>query len=179
MWLFGSENNVGRTRLRQPLWLKQREAGKVAGGGIRRGGPGHEHSWICIESWSTCQEQWATTGGFLGGRMCLCMLSCPVVSDSETLWTVGHQALLLMEFSRQENWSVLPCPPPRDLPNLGIQARSSMSPAFAGGFFATSTTWKALSSRVALPYSPTQYRRPQSFQHFSDSPFTDHWSALA
>ena len=104
---------------------------------------------------------------------------CPVVSDSETLWTVGHQALLLMEFSRQENWSVLPCPPPRDLPNLGIQARSSMSPAFAGGFFATSTTWKALSSRVALPYSPTQYRRPQSFQHFSDSPFTDHWSALA
>ena len=108
MWLFGSETTVGRTRLRPPLWLKQKEAGKVAGGGIRRGGPGHECLWICIESWSTCQEQWATPGGFLGGRMCMCLLSCSVVSDSETVWTVAHQALLLMEFSRQEYWSGQP-----------------------------------------------------------------------
>ena len=64
---------------------------------------------------------------------------------------VTHQALLLMEFSRQEHWSLLPCPPPGDLPNQGIQPRSSMSPAFAGGFFTTSATWKAVSSRVALP----------------------------
>ena len=32
-----------------------------------------------------------------------------------------HQALLTMEFSRQENWSGLPCPPPRDIPDLGIE----------------------------------------------------------
>ena len=29
-----------------------------------------------------------------------------------------------MEFSRQEYWSRLPCPPPGDLPNSGIEPRS-------------------------------------------------------
>ena len=29
-----------------------------------------------------------------------------------------------MGFSRQENWSGLPCPPPGDLPNPGIEPRS-------------------------------------------------------
>ena len=36
-----------------------------------------------------------------------------------TLWTVGHQAPLSMEFSRQEYWSELPCPFPRDLSHQG------------------------------------------------------------
>ena len=39
-------------------------------------------------------------------------------------------------FSRQEYWSGLPCPPPGDLPNPGIEL---VSPALAGGFFTTST----------------------------------------
>ena len=38
-----------------------------------------------------------------------------------TLWTVAHHALLTMGFSRQENWSGLPCPTPEDLPNPGIE----------------------------------------------------------
>ena len=42
----------------------------------------------------------------------------------ETPWTVAHQATLSMEFSRQEYWSGLPCPPPGDLPNPGIEPRS-------------------------------------------------------
>ena len=41
-----------------------------------------------------------------------------------TLWTVSCQALLSMEFSRQESRSGLLCPPPGDLPNLGIEPRS-------------------------------------------------------
>ena len=41
--------------------------------------------------------------------------------------------------------SGLPCPPPGDLPNLGIQPASLMSPALAGRFFTTSTTWEVLS----------------------------------
>ena len=41
-----------------------------------------------------------------------------------TLWTVAHQALLFIGFSRQEYWSRLLCPPPGDLPNLGIKLRS-------------------------------------------------------
>ena len=40
------------------------------------------------------------------------------------LWTLAYQTLLSMEFSRQEYWSGLPCPPPGDLPHLGIKLRS-------------------------------------------------------
>ena len=54
-----------------------------------------------------------------------------------TLWTVAHQPSLSTGFSRQEFWSVLPCPPRGDLPNPGIELRS---PALAGGFFTTSAT---------------------------------------
>ena len=44
-----------------------------------------------------------------------------VVSASfVTPWTAAHQAPLSMGFSRQENWSGLPFPPPGDLPDPGI-----------------------------------------------------------
>ena len=36
-------------------------------------------------------------------------------------WTVAHQAPLSMAFFRQEYWSGLPCSPPGDFPNPGIQ----------------------------------------------------------
>ena len=49
-----------------------------------------------------------------------------------------------MGLSRQEYYSELPCPPPGDLPNPGIKSTSFMSPALAGKFFTTSTTWEAL-----------------------------------
>ena len=41
-----------------------------------------------------------------------------------TLWTVAHQALSSMGFSRQEYWSGLPFPSPGDLPDPGIEPRS-------------------------------------------------------
>ena len=41
-----------------------------------------------------------------------------------TLWTVACQAPLSMGFSRQEYWSGVPCPPPGDLPNPGIEPQS-------------------------------------------------------
>ena len=44
-------------------------------------------------------------------------------------WTVAHQALLSMGFSRQEYWSGLLCPPLGDLPNPGIKPMSPVSPA--------------------------------------------------
>ena len=58
-------------------------------------------------------------------------------------WTIACQAPLSMKFSRQEYWSGLPSPFPGDLPNPGIEP-VSLSPALAGGFFTTSTTWDAL-----------------------------------
>ena len=60
-----------------------------------------------------------------------------------TLWTVALQAPLSIGFSRQEYWSGLPCPSPGDLPDPGIEPVSLTSPALAGGFFTTRTTWEA------------------------------------
>ena len=51
-------------------------------------------------------------------------VSHSVVSDSVTQCTVAHQAPLSMGFSRQECWSGLAFPPPRDLPNPGIEPGS-------------------------------------------------------
>ena len=45
-------------------------------------------------------------------------------------------------FSRQEYWSGMPCPPPRDLSDPGIEPASLASSALADGFFITSTTWR-------------------------------------
>ena len=40
--------------------------------------------------------------------------------------------------------SELPCPPPGDLPDPGIELAPLMSPALAHGVFTTSTTWEVL-----------------------------------
>ena len=60
------------------------------------------------------------------------MLSClgesvshSVVPDSATPWTAAHQAPLSMGFSRQGYWSELPFSSPGDLPDPGIEPRSS------------------------------------------------------
>ena len=59
------------------------------------------------------------------------------------LGIVACQAPLSMGFSRQEYWNELLCPPPEDLPDLGIEPTSLMSPALVGGFFTTSIPWEA------------------------------------
>ena len=46
-----------------------------------------------------------------------------------TLWTIAFQAPLSMGFSRQEYYTGLPCPPPGDLPNPGIEPASLTTPA--------------------------------------------------
>ena len=71
------------------------------------------------------------------------MLSCfSRVQLFATLWTVAHQAPLSVKFSRQEYWSGLPCPPPGDLPNPGMEPKSLMSSALLGEFFTISPTWE-------------------------------------
>ena len=52
-------------------------------------------------------------------------------------------SLLSVGFSTQAYWSGLPCPPPEDLADPGIEPTSLMSPALAGGFFIISATWEA------------------------------------
>ena len=45
-------------------------------------------------------------------------------------------------FSRQDCWSGLLFPSPRNFPNPGIETASLMFPALAGRFFTTSDTWE-------------------------------------
>ena len=61
-----------------------------------------------------------------------------------TLQTIALQAPRSMEFSKQENQSGLPCPPPEYLPDPGMVPVSLTSPALAGRFFTTKATWKTL-----------------------------------
>ena len=49
----------------------------------------------------------------------------------------------LWRFPRKEYWSGLLCPPLGVLPDPGIEVASLTSPALAGRFFTTSTTWEA------------------------------------
>ena len=65
-------------------------------------------------------------------HMCACSVMLSSFSHvwlSMTPWTVAHQALLFMGFSRQEYCSELPCTAPGDLPDPGIELKSPASPA--------------------------------------------------
>ena len=71
-------------------------------------------------------------------RMCVKSLQlCPTVCDPIDL---GRQSPLSTGFWRQEYWSGLPCLPPGDLPDPGIEP---VSPALAGRSFIISATWEA------------------------------------
>ena len=88
---------------------------------------------------------WPSSSGLhLSNTLLLLLLSCfSQVQLFATLWTIVRQTPLSTGFSKQEYWSRLPCPPPGDLPDPGIKLVSLKSPALAGGFFTTSTTWEA------------------------------------
>ena len=59
-----------------------------------------------------------------------------------TLWTIVCQAPLSVGFSRQEYWSGLPCPPPGDLPDLGIEPTTPASPALQADSLPTESPGK-------------------------------------
>ena len=123
--------------------------------------------------WETCAsvQPWAALRlipafqhqGFLPGLGLSALLSLPLsrvpsrknfsrVQLCVTLRTVACQAPLSMGFSRQEYWSALPCLPPRDLPEPGIEPKSLTSPALAGRFFTLSTIWEAPFSMLYSPF---------------------------
>ena len=57
--------------------------------------------------------------------VCVCVCAHAQSHQTQAPWTVAHQAPPSIEFSRQECWSELPFPPPGDLPNSGLEPRSS------------------------------------------------------
>ena len=77
------------------------------------------------------------------------------VSDSAALWTVAHQPILSMEFSRQEYWSGLPFPSSGDLPNWGIEPRcpalqADSLPSEPLGKFSTSVEYLYVICKVSF-----------------------------
>ena len=60
-------------------------------------------------------------------------------------WTTVCQTPLSMQSPRQEYWSVLPFPPPGDLPNPGTEP---VSPALAGGIVTTRASWEPRDSTL-------------------------------
>ena len=82
----------------------------------------------------------------------LCMPIHSVSASVVTPWTAAHIPLS-MGFSRQEYWSGLPCPPPGDLPDPGIQSASLTSPALAGRFVTSSATGKPTQKSSQPKYS--------------------------
>ena len=86
--------------------------------------------------------------------ICVCAQSLSRVRLFAAPWTIAHQAPLFMGFSRQEYWSGLSCSPPEDLPYPGIEPESLRSPALAGKFFTTSTTWETKSV-----YTPIKFKK--------------------
>ena len=69
--------------------------------------------------------------------VCMCVCVCVFSCFSTVGLFVAHQSPLSMVFSRQEYWSGLPFPSPRDLPDPGIQPVPFACPALAARFLTT------------------------------------------
>ena len=79
-----------------------------------------------------------------------------------------------MEFSRQEYWSGLPFPSPGDLPNLGTEFLSLMSPGLAGRFFIL----YQLSHWVESPYISSSFNIHSSQRKVLKSDFLNSTETL-
>ena len=88
----------------------------------------------------------------------LSLQSYPTVYDP---WILAHQAPLSVEFSRQEYWSRLPCPPPGHLPNPGIKPTSLVAPVLQ----ADSLLW----SQPGKPGIKTTGRNINNLRHADDT----------
>ena len=79
---------------------------------------------MCLAKIKTTRLNWSQQVAPLCSFICKCAYYFSHVQLFESSWTVAHQAPLSMAFSRQTYWSGLPCSPPRDVPNPGIEPRS-------------------------------------------------------
>ena len=95
---------------------------------------------IKTKCWKCLRSQWSA---FSSAYLC---------SDAQSCQTLRPHVRLLYPwgFSRQEYWIGLPCPPPGDHPNPGIEPTSLMSPALAGGFFTTEPPGKPVYPNLFL-----------------------------
>ena len=83
---------------------------------------------VCLQSLGfSCSQEALRDSLFSAYHVTPTFLGTVVLSRVQlfvTPWTVAHQALLSMDFSRQEYWSGLLFPSPRDLPDPGKEPGS-------------------------------------------------------
>ena len=102
--------------------------------------------------WYILQGQHAQWSSSQAHLMYACSLHCvSSVRLFVTPWTGASLAASSMGFSRQEYCSGLPCPPPGNLSDPGMEPTSPSSPALAGRFFTTSATWGAQTHCIFTP----------------------------
>ena len=98
----------------------------------------HKNTWTVVFffllQWQPCSSI------LLQQPKYVCAKSLQLCLTLLTPWTVAHQAPLSIGSSRQEYWSGLPCPPPGDLPDPGMEPTYLTYPTLAGGFFTTRTS---------------------------------------
>ena len=98
--------------------------------------------------------------------MCVCVKSLQsCLTLFVTLWIVACQDPLSTGFSRQEYWNGLPCSPPGDLLDPGIEPTSPLTPAWQADSLWLSH-WGNLSLNVAVPKlfgTRDQFHRRQFF----------------
>ena len=71
--------------------------------------------------------------------ICVCAMPLQLWLTLCSLWTVAHQPPLSMKFPRQEYWSRLPCSPPGDPPDAGLNVHHLHLLHWQEGSF----TWEA------------------------------------
>ena len=139
---------------------------------------------VVLKSWfSHLLPEWGWLCPF---SLCVCVLthfSCTLLFA--TLWTVACQAPLSMGFSRQESWSGLPCPPPGDLPDSGIETVSLISPVLAGSLPLASLQKPSFSLLLLLSHfshvRPSVTPWTAAYQASPSMGFSrqEHWSGLS
>ena len=76
---------------------------------------------VCIQIADSLCCQWKLTQQ-CKATVHVCYINS-VLSNFATTWTVAHQAPMSVGFSRQECYNGLPCPPPGDCSDPGIEPR--------------------------------------------------------
>ena len=115
------------------LWelVMDREAWSAAVHGVAKVG----HDWATELEWTEMKpkmlNEWTSTRSWAWAH---CNISANWMTYPQAPWQFQvpqlcptlwpHELYKFMEFSRQECWSGLPCPPPGDLPNPAMEPRS-------------------------------------------------------
>ena len=119
------QNPFSLSKLSKTLYMQGPSTGYKTG---RSPAQGH---WEQV--FSPFRWRWHTSWCYIMLRVCV-LSHFSHVRFFAIPWTVACQAPLSMGCSRQEYWDGLPCPPPGDLPDPGIEPASPEAPTWQADY---------------------------------------------